>query len=382
MKKKLTALILAVIAAVAFTACGSSDPVATVNGVDISKDTYTEYLGYTMNMYGLNAESDMASDMSSYLISSTIDSLIYMEELKQACAEKDCLPTEEELKAALYENLGVQDDAAYEDMLSQIQSYYGLSEETLKDVICMSVYTDKLGEALGEEQGIKVTTKDAKKAYKENPDSYDNRTVSHILVSPEVADGREAEQDENGNTIYTDEEWDAAKVKAEKIIKKLDGGTDFAKLAEKYSDDPGSAENGGAYEDPFTKEGSQYVEEFTNGAFDLTEVGQYSAKPVKSSYGYHIILCTGIQDKDHDFDALIEDVRAELLKEKQTEASTKFMEDFDNDADIVIYYGPEANADEAESESEGDETEAEAEAVEVDEADIEETDATAADLEE
>ena len=42
--------------------------------------------------------------------------------------------------------------------------------------------------------------------------AYNTRTVSHILVMPDAGD-RETETDDEGYTIYTDEEWAAAEEK-------------------------------------------------------------------------------------------------------------------------------------------------------------------------
>jgi parvulin-like peptidyl-prolyl isomerase len=62
----------------------------------------------------------------------------------------------------------------------------------------------------------------------------------------------------------------------------------FAELAKKYSDDPGSAANGGEL-GWFGK--GQMVPEFENASFS-TPVGNIS-KPVRTQFGYHIILVEG-----------------------------------------------------------------------------------------
>jgi peptidyl-prolyl cis-trans isomerase C len=75
---------------------------------------------------------------------------------------------------------------------------------------------------------------------------------------------------------------------AEQIITQLNHGANFAKLAEKYSIDPGAA-NGGEL-GWFTQD--QMVPAFANAAFAL-KVGQYTKTPVQSQFGWHIILCEG-----------------------------------------------------------------------------------------
>ena len=102
------------------------------------------------------------------------------------------------------------------------------------------------------------------------------------------------------------------------------------------------------------------MEDFTVASFKLVKVGQYTVKPVKSTYGYHIILCTGIQDADNDFDGLKETIREKLLDEAKQTALSDYLAEFAEKSDVVIYYGSNAtDEDAAEEETEAaDETEA------------------------
>jgi peptidyl-prolyl cis-trans isomerase D len=75
----------------------------------------------------------------------------------------------------------------------------------------------------------------------------------------------------------------AAKAKAEGILKQLQGGANFADLAKKNSDDPGSKDSGG--ELGFAQRGHM-VPEFDNAIF-TQKIGDY--KIVKSQFGYHIV---------------------------------------------------------------------------------------------
>jgi len=75
----------------------------------------------------------------------------------------------------------------------------------------------------------------------------------------------------------------AAKAKAQAIQKQLQGGGNWADLAKKNSDDPGSKDTGGEY--PSIKRG-QMVPEFDNAVFTqkINEVGL-----IKTSFGYHVV---------------------------------------------------------------------------------------------
>ena len=75
-----------------------------------------------------------------------------------------------------------------------------------------------------------------------------------------------------------------AKTRADSIYQALKDGADFAEMARKYSDDKGSAKNGGNLD--WIQPG-QTVQEFEKVVYSL-EKGQTSG-PVLSPYGYHII---------------------------------------------------------------------------------------------
>jgi peptidyl-prolyl cis-trans isomerase C len=100
------------------------------------------------------------------------------------------------------------------------------------------------------------------------------------------------------------EEAAAALVKAQGIRKELDQGADFAVLAEKYSDDPGSKTRGGDL-GFFQKE--RMVPEFSNEAFRL-KPGETS-QPIRSAFGFHIIRTN---EKKPEIQGEFKDVKAQI----------------------------------------------------------------------
>ena len=80
------------------------------------------------------------------------------------------------------------------------------------------------------------------------------------------------------------------KEEAEAIIKQLDGGADFEKLANEQTSDPSGKSSGGdlGWFGP-----GQMVPEFDKAAFAL-EVGKYTKEPVQTQFGWHVIK---VEDK-------------------------------------------------------------------------------------
>jgi foldase protein PrsA len=141
----------------------------------------------------------------------------------------------------------------------------------------------------------KAAVEDIKVTEKELKDYYENYKpkikASHILVKDEKT---------------------AKEVKA-----KLDKGEDFAKLAKEYSQDPGSAANGGdlGWFGP-----GKMVKEFEDAAYKL-KVGQVS-DPVKTDYGYHIIKVTDKEEKK-PFNEMKEQIEFEVKRSKLDSAKVQ-----------------------------------------------------------
>ncbi|MBR6320978.1 MAG: peptidylprolyl isomerase [Prevotella sp.] len=116
------------------------------------------------------------------------------------------------------------------------------------------------------------------------------------------------------------EEWDAAKVRIDSIYQALQQGADFADLATRLSQDPGSAPKGG--ELPYVQHG-QLVKEFEEAAFALKDSGQVSPV-VQSPFGYHIIQLKGrkmMEPFENHHDAILKfmerrNMRDEIAKAK------------------------------------------------------------------
>lgn len=129
------------------------------------------------------------------------------------------------------------------------------------------------------------------KASVEEDETY---TVRHILVAPES--GSNSSSSTSEKTEYTDEQWAAAKKKADSILAKFNktdkSEYEFSKLAEQYSTDSASTSSGsndsfgGLYESVTL---GQMVPDFEKWSIDDSrKYGDTGI--VKSDYGYHIMF--------------------------------------------------------------------------------------------
>lgn len=129
------------------------------------------------------------------------------------------------------------------------------------------------------------------KASVEEDETY---TLRHILVAPES--GSNSSSSTSEKTEYTDEQWAAAKKKADSILAKFNktdkSEYEFAKLAEQYSTDSASTSSGsndsfgGLYESVTL---GQMVPDFEKWSIDDSrKYGDTGI--VKSDYGYHIMF--------------------------------------------------------------------------------------------
>ena len=183
------------------------------------------------------------------------------------------------------------DETKYVDnQISQMKSQYGDNDETFLAAVKQYLGVESIDELrnmisleykrnLAVEDYIKDNIKDDEIQKYYDEEVIGDMKVRHILIKPKTTDDMSTEEKEDAEK--------KAKEKAEKLIKKLDDGADFAKLAKKYSDDTGSKTDGGLI-DYFNKD-SGMDEAFLNASIKL-EKGKYTTEPVKSTYGYHIIL--------------------------------------------------------------------------------------------
>ena len=203
-----------------------------------------------------------------------------------------------------------------EDFRAQIES----EEEDLK-----AIYEERAPQySIPESRGVKLMTIDAEdwpeivpdekeveRYYRQNRQRYqvdESIRASHILFQTD---------DKN------DEEKTALKQKAERVLKELQSGADFAELAKQHTDDAGTAENGG---DLGWVTRGQMVPNFERASFALA-AGELSGI-ISTEYGYHVIKVHERRGaRVQSLDEVREEVRQELVQDRQYNLRMKHLDD-------------------------------------------------------
>ena len=150
-------------------------------------------------------------------------------------------------------------------------------------------------------QSAQISDAQLQREYSENIDSYrqpERVQVRHILIKTQ---GKPKE------------EGPKLKAKAEDLLKQLHTGANFADLAKKNSEDPGSAEKGG--ELGWIVRG-QTVPNFEKAAFSL-KPGELSGV-IETEYGYHILQ---VENKQAAHTQSFEQAKPQLLAEAQKQVA-------------------------------------------------------------
>ncbi len=196
-------------------------------------------------------------------------------------------------------------DTAYKNYLSRVSTAAGMSEAEFRALVEADLLRRKLYEAV----------------IKDVPTTEEQVRARHILVSirepqptPTAVPAGQPTPTPDPSATPAPEPRDEAQALARitEVQQKLAAGEDFAKLAEQYSDDPGSGATGG--ELGWFGRGMM-VPEFEEAAFQL-ELGKVSA-PVKTAFGYHIIK---VEERDP-----AREMDPYVLQQKQYEAYTAWL---------------------------------------------------------
>jgi foldase protein PrsA len=272
-------------------------PVAKLNGENVSDKEFNNYLDQLTQQAAQYGTDTTSADILDQALTYSLQALARKQAIKEAKVKvsgadidkfiKKRWATEEEVQSVMQQyNFATKADfrKAVQDSL-EVQKFWAAKARELK----MTVSKD---EVLGMLEQIEI---------------------SHILIGT---------KDQDGKDVMTDAE---ALKKANDIYQKAIAGSDFAELAKANSDDPGSKDKGGSLgKMPLTQFKQSMVKEFVDASLPL-KVGEIT-KPVKSTYGYHIIkLLARDMPKGKDYETQYKETEDDLLAQKTQEADSPYM---------------------------------------------------------
>ena len=226
-------------------------------------------LEFQVNIYATQRNiSNITPELRRQILNSMID-----DKLVYAQAELDSITvTDEEVNQRI--DYQIQVFQQQYGSIKRIEEIYGMSIEKIKRELRDDVRKNLMVQKMQQTKfaSIEATRREVEEFYDTYKDSIgmipEKLTLYHIFKNPKASERIKLK----------------AKELAQALLDSIKAGADFAELAKKYSDDPGSAVAGGDL--GFVKRGVFYPE-FEAAAFAL-DVGEVS-KVIESPVGFHII---------------------------------------------------------------------------------------------
>ena len=319
---RFTSIALAAVFAAFFLAgCGGSsdskdvpsDAVAVVGDQEISKQQFDALIAQARASAKQQKRTFPKAGTPEFknLQNQGLEYLVRRAEFEQKADDMDVKVTDQQVDERL-DQLKKQfysgDDKKFKASLKKLL----LTEDQVKKDVRAQLLEEALYKKVTED--VKVSDKEIQDFYDKNKAQYKQaatREVRHILVK--------------------------TKAKADALHRQLENGADFAKLAKKNSEDPGSKGQGGK----LTVSQGQTVPPFDKAAFSLDK-GELS-KPIKTQYGWHIIQpLTGVkQATTTPLDQVKEAIKQQLASEKKTKAMREWIDGLKDEFDVNYQVGYE-----------------------------------------
>jgi parvulin-like peptidyl-prolyl isomerase len=292
-------------------------PIATVNGANIASNDYSKRVRFAWYQEANNTSSAQQNDPQAISLQ-VLDQMIDEKLLREQAQQQGITVSPDEINTALEQSFGYQRNtptpsptpkvsptprptstpggpptatplptptpvsltgyqSALTDYVGRLKTAADMGEADLKGLIEIDLLRNKL---------YVDVTKNITTTEEQVHARHILVRVQEALPTPTPVPAGQPTPTPNPNASPTPAPRDDAQALARiiEVQQKLGSGGDFAKLAKEYSDDPGSADQGG---DLGWFGRGRMVPEFEAGTFKL-EPGQTS-DPIKTTYGYHLV---------------------------------------------------------------------------------------------
>jgi parvulin-like peptidyl-prolyl isomerase len=329
--RKTLVLICALALALAASACGGgnktngpgdvpANAIAVVGDQTITKTQFQELMDRAKKNYALQKKTFPQPGTSAYndVKNQAVVYLVQRAEYEQEAASIGVKVTDQQVDQRLDEIKKTQYGGSDAKLQADLKKN-GLTLDQARDLLRYRLIQEGLYKKVS--ANAKVSDAEIAKYYAANKAQFGQpatRQVRHILVK--------------------------SKSQADSLYAQLKGGSDFAKLARKYSKDPGTKSVGGKY----TATKGQDAPEFDKVAFAL-KTGELG-KPVKTQFGWHIIQALGPvkQAKATPFAKVKESIRQQLISQRRSTALSMWQKQleqrFKNRIAYAVGYKPPKSA--------------------------------------
>jgi parvulin-like peptidyl-prolyl isomerase len=292
------------------------DAIAVVGGREVAKKDFDSLIAQARRSYEAQKRDFPKVGTTQYntLKNQAVQFLVQRTQFELKADELDVEVTEAEVSKRLGEikkQYFGGNDKRYKQQLKE----QGLTEDQVQKDIRAQLIQEELFEKVTSD--VKVSDKQISDYYSKNKAQYgepESRDVRHILVK--------------------------TKKQADQLYTQLKNGANFAALAKKHSDDPGSKDQGGK----LTIARGQTVAPFDQTAFLLPK-GSLS-RPVKTQYGFHLIepLSDVKPAKTTALPKVKAQIKQQLLQTERNDTMTKWVEDtkkdFEDDTQYQVGFKP------------------------------------------
>lgn len=340
--KKLLAVLA--VSAVMFAGCGlkSHEAIIKVNDKAITQAQFDQMMDKQAGSgmfaaMGIDVKSDKNSFIYLLLKDRIVNELIVKSLLNEEVEKRGIKVSNADVDEAIKT---IIDKVGSKEQLNTILKENGISNSQFRDDLKEEVKMKKLAKELGNSS---VSDAEAKKFYNDNIDKFkypDKVRASHILVSVNPVEITEIVKSDSKNKNLDDaaikakvnEEIKAREDKINKLLAEAKKDpTQFAKLAKENSDDTATAVKGGDLGFFAAKE---MVPEFSKAAFAM-KPNTISDKPVKTQFGYHIIMVTDRAAAGQTpYEKVKNDIKGYLENQKQIEMIDNLTESLKKNAKI------------------------------------------------
>ena len=337
-------LVTLAVSAMLFTGCGlkSGEAIIKVNEHKITQGQFDAEFDKQAGSgiakaFGIDVKDDKNSFLYMLIKERVINELIVRTLLDEEMAKRGITVSNKDVDDAVKE---IIDKLGSKEQLDALLKQHGVSNAEFKKDLKEEVKMKKLSKELG---AVTVSDAEAKKFYNDNISKFkhpDKVRAAHILISVNPQEIEEVIKSDPSNKNLDEaavkakiaEEVKAKEAKATQLLAEAKKNpSQFAKLAKENSEDTATANKGGDL--GFFSE-KEMVPEFSKAAFSM-KPNTISDKPVKTQFGYHIIMVTDRSAAGQDpFEKVKPSIKAYLENQKQIENIDKLTESLKKSAKI------------------------------------------------